>query len=85
MAMKKVAETLGQEVATVGGNVTVELVSLSEVKEIVIAKDTTIGQFKSDNELDNVKITDTDGVLLEDTDTITANTTLYISASKRNG
>ena len=83
--MKKIAQALGQEVETVGGNVTVELVSLSEVKEIVIAKDTTIGQFKNDNELVNVKITDKDGVLLDDSDTITADTTLYVSASKRNG
>lgn len=65
--------------------VKVSIVSLGGVDDYEITSGTTVRDLKNKYGLNDMKIVTADGSVLSDTDTISADTQLYISTPKRNG
>lgn len=66
-------------------DVKVEVITLSGSKEYQVTENTTVRDFKRDNNLQGVVIVDADGDVLRDTDTITEDIQVFVSAPKKNG
>lgn len=66
-------------------DVKVEVITLSGSKEYQVTENTTVKEFKRLNNLQGVVIVDADGDVLRDTDTITEDIQVFVSAPKKNG
>lgn len=66
-------------------NVTVTLASLSGTRDLTAEVGMTVREFKSLNNLSSAKLVDGQGNILRDTDVISENMSLFVSASKQNG
>lgn len=66
-------------------DVKVEVITLSGSKEYQVTENTTVRDFKRDNNLQGAVIVDADGDVLRDTDTITEDIQVFVSAPKKNG
>ena len=65
--------------------VNLQVVTLAGTKTLIIVSGSTVKQIKEDNEMEAVKFVTEDGIILTNTDIITSDMTVYISASKENG
>ena len=66
-------------------SIKVTLVSLGGVQDYDLTSGITVREFKSRNNLTDMKIVTADGTALSDTDTISGDVQLFVSTPKKNG
>ena len=86
MDAKKVAQSLGAKVEEAPSvEITLTLTTFGGVKEIKAIQGQTVEEVKRANGLTSSKLVTEAGVILQDSDVLREDASLFISASKQNG
>lgn len=66
-------------------DVTISVASLAGTQSYTIEEGTTVREFKAANGLRSSKLVTAEGVILKDSDVLTSDMSVFVSASKKNG